>query len=174
MINFPFKHLKEVDIDGDSDGEGEGGSSVDLTTLEYDDIKSYYIDFLLRVKNNSELIKLMGSQAFEFITDTDNYLKNNIVFPDVVLLRAHDEDTGTQQNVRVDDLYFCIFQLDSLQSGNSWFFGAYSYNNFEVGKYYVLNNGIILKYTEDSAKDFDMQGFVATDGNTYYTVQAFG
>lgn len=40
MINFPFKHLKEVDIDGDTDGQGEGGgSSAPLTKL--DTIKNY-------------------------------------------------------------------------------------------------------------------------------------
>lgn len=38
MINFPFKHLKEVDIDGDTDGQG-GGGSAPLTKL--DTIKNY-------------------------------------------------------------------------------------------------------------------------------------
>ena len=148
-----------------------------MTTLEYDDIKSYYIDFLLRVKNNNELIRLMGSQAFEFITDTDDYLKNNIVFPDVVLLKGYDEDTGTPQFVRVDDLYFGIFQYNDLQSGNSYIMGAYSYNNLEAGKYYVLTNGFILKYTGDPEIDeqyFGIQEITTTDGNICYTIEAFG
>lgn len=39
MINFPFKHLKEVDIDGDTDEQSGGGSSAPLTKL--DTIKNY-------------------------------------------------------------------------------------------------------------------------------------
>ena len=175
IIKFPVQNLKQIDVEP-IDEQG-GGSSVDLTTLEYDDIKSYYIDFLLRVKNNNELIRLMGSQAFEFITDTDDYLKNNIVFPDVVLLKGYDEDTGTPQFVRVDDLYFGIFQYNDLQSGNSYIMGAYSYNNLEAGKYYVLTNGFILKYTGDPEIDeqyFGIHEITTTDGNICYTIEAFG
>lgn len=39
LINFPFKHLKEVDIDGDTDEQSGGGSSTPLTKL--DTIKNY-------------------------------------------------------------------------------------------------------------------------------------
>lgn len=40
LINFPFKHLKEVDIDGDTDEQGESGGSPDQP-IKLDTIKNY-------------------------------------------------------------------------------------------------------------------------------------
>lgn len=171
-IKFPVQNLKQVDIEPIDEQGGEDSQSVDLTTLEYDDIKSYYIDFLLRVKNDNELLEFMGSHAFEFVTDGDDYLKNNIVFPDTALI-----STGQGQYMVADDLYFAIFSFSQLQSGNSWFFEVYSYNNLEAGKYYVLANGFIIKYTgnpEIDEQNFSIQEFTATDGNTYYLIEAGG
>lgn len=159
IINFPTKHLKEIEIEP---FDGEGGSSVDLTTLEFSDIEDEFKQFILERYNDSEFRTLLGdADPFKYIND-ESFI-DNLVFPTDVGISKYVDNMPTPYVKH--DLYWSILFGMLLYPDELAINLVYNNDNVEEGKYYFCSDYILphdLVY---------MHEFATEDNVTYYDAQ---
>lgn len=164
LINFPFKHLKEVDIDGDTDEQGEGGgSSAPLTKL--DTIKNYVnilydhynVEFDVVEETSTEEIEVEdenGEPTGEVVTSTTKIYKfvPKTAVPKVYLNPnsgsvTHNANTNNGKatlnysNSTYPDIVNSISRID-LNGNSLTVLQAIEYNILQVGSGNILLSAI--------------------------------
>lgn len=157
-INFPFNHLKEVEINGDNDGEGGGGEDsgeFDLDTFKQDivDIYNKFADTPITTDNviipdafimNKNLSYDETPQAPDFVdTDLTQFLASfccNV--PNVVPLYLKDSfDNRNLYFGRKGDSYTLAFYdgFDGQQTFDNIPDGLYN-GDLDLSNYVSLSN----------------------------------